>query len=399
MVIFIGDNRDSYAGELATEYLKIAQEHALTDPSVEVPGVELYNFCTKHFNTEVKIRLYEGECVNDPKCEMTCQNPDSLGNKIENDDVFFVVRGTYGEDWDSNKMLEIAKQGAEVLKSGDPEYFGGKKAKRLCLVIPHEPYTKQDHIFLDDDGVEQVRAEPITIRQHRRELKNAGYDMMFTVYPHDFRREGWIKKWAKNGELHRYVDPNRFDPEDLTVLEDWTGFAWAINPTELFAKYSRTHRMIPEVPTAPDATGNSLTTIYRKGLGIRAPRREQIIDKKRLRADSSLEVKKGFDKEMVEKRIVSINDDWALTCGTLTSGIEEADSKGAKMIYVNLVHGEFVKKAYEDLDDIKLENVERIELVVMDTVVNPAAKIPTAEEVAERLYCRDDLGRIKSPEP
>lgn len=388
MAIFLGQWGDSYAECLSEKYGDLSGSEALYLP-----------FCLKKFKGgEYKVRLVDEHCGKEPeKCDLSCRNPSELAERIADDDVFVVVRGKSGYDWNSDLNLGIAFQAAHVLKSGDREYFGGARAKRLVLVMPHESYTKQDHVFTkkytdNADGDEAERevlllGEPITVRMYREMLRKAGYDLMFSVYPHDYRREGWVWKVSRKGEEHRYLtDWRNEDPETLVTLEDWRNFIWAVDPTGVFSPYIKKNEIKVDYITGPDASSGSLVKSVARGLGIWDT---DTIEKERSRENASkIKTKKGFDPREIGGKSVAIFDDWVLGGGTMVNGITEADRCGASDINVFIVHGELVGDAYERLTSVELKNARSLKIHATDTVDNPAAFIPTAEKVAQDMHYR-----------
>ncbi|MFH1364758.1 MAG: hypothetical protein ABIH52_03835 [Candidatus Aenigmatarchaeota archaeon] len=381
MAIFLSPFGDNYAEGLAQEYQELSGEKST-----------VHYFCTKTFTGgEQKIRFIDEHCgMNGLDCDLSCDNPIKLGEKIENSDVYVVLRGKYGKDWNSDRLFGMACQATEVLKRGSPEYLRGKRAGKVILVMTHEPYTKQDHLFTDIDGKGKKRryeGEAITLRMNRGILQGLGCDHIVTVYPHDYRREGWVRKVAMKGEEDRYLtDWRRGDRKNLIELENWTNFVFSVDPTDEIAHYIRTNKIPVDVVTAPDPSGNTIATMLRRALGVWEP--SAFIEKHRSRANAdNIEVIKGFDPELVRDKNVVIVDDWALTSNTFIKGVESAFQGGARHVDGIFVHGAFVGdsvKNFKKFNKGRRSNI--LDIHTMDTIDNPYARIPTAKEVAERLY-------------
>jgi len=387
MAIFLAPFGDTYVENLAGEFGRLSGEEP-----------KLHYFCTKDFRGgEYKIRLVDEHCgAYGRDCDLSCHNPAKLGEEIEKEEVYVVIRGKHGKDWNSDRLFGMAEQATEILTTGSPEYLRGKKAKKLTLVMPHEPFTKQDHLFVDYDDEGNVsrryEGEPVTVRMKRRILQAIGCDHIITVYPHDYRREGWIRKQAKKGEEHRIItDWRKYDQEELVELEDWTNFVFAINPTDEFSSYIRRNRINIDIATSPDPSGNPLATSIRQYLGLWEDQ-VPFIDKHRSRAKADeFEIKEVFDPDVIRGKNVAIFDDWVLTGGTLIRGLESAISGGAKEVHVFVVHGAFVEGALNKIKGIKRDRRQKIRIHTMDTIDNPHAVIPTASLIAERLYYLPEL--------
>jgi len=365
-MIFIGEVGDRYVQQLAKDF------NTLTGSENGV-----YRFCVENFpGGEYSVRLVDNPC-NDPKRPASSyKNPVQLSRAIKKgEDVVLVVRGRYGSDWNSDRLMGIARQATEVLKSGDPEYLSGAVAKRLCLVMPHEPFTKQDKLFVDDGR--QLRGAAKTLKMDRKDLKRDGVDLMLTVFPHDYRREGWVRKKAHKGhEQIVYTDWTDVEQDGLCYVEDWKNFLWAIDPVHLVPEYIRRAGIKIDVAVSPDGNASSMCTAVRKDLGIW----ETGITKHRSRKDSTqIRTTRRLDPTRIKGRSVGIFDDWVLRGTTMMHAIEDVRKAGAKAVHCFCVHGEFVGDAYERLKALG------VKLYTTDTIDNPSAVISTTEQIAERL--------------
>ena len=219
-------------------------------------------------------------------------------------------------------------------------------------------------------------------------LKNIGYDYAFTVYPHDYRREGWVVKVAHKDDLSTYyTDWRKIDRRDRVKLEDWENFLWSVDPTSEVPSYIKRSGMRPDVITGPDFSAGSFVRKIRDGIGSWATTEGDLIDKQRSRANANkVKIKKGFDPKKIKDNIVLIADDWGLSLKTMKGAIREADEAGAKEIHALVVHGQFKGDSLEKTKKMELKNAKGPFFHASDTVCNPVAEISTIDKVAEALY-------------
>jgi phosphoribosylpyrophosphate synthetase len=368
MIIF-GQFGDTYAESLAKSYKDLGVEPQLSTYCLTVfPG------------GEYKIRIVDNHCGRDSsKCDNSCKNPDSVSNALNRGETaVFVVRGAYGEAWNSDRLLGIARQGIELLKSGDREYFDGRKAERLCLLIPHETNTKQDHLFTKNDV--PIRAEPKVLKMNRRTLRRDGADLLVTVLPHDYRREGWVRKKAYVGQEHNVLTDWKGKPtEGLYYLEDWHGFVRAIDPTDSIVSYIKRSGMKPDTVISPDMSAEGLALEVRRGLGSWG----EALDGHRSRDNASdVTVEMKVDPKNVTGKRIAIVDDWVLRGGKSKAAIGAL--KGCNPARIDLIacHGECVGNTYRELADL-LGGEDHLHFT--DTVANDRAVISTIGQVAETM--------------
>ncbi len=365
-MIFIGQVGDRYTDKLAADY------NNLTDSENSV-----YRFCVTNFSGgEYRVRLVDNPCHNPKTADVLYKNPTNLARAIaKGEGVVLVVRGKSGDGWDSDKLFGITCQATEILKSGDPEYLGGVRADKLCVVMPHEPCTKQDKLFTYKG--KPTRGAVKTLKMNRRILKLMGVDVLVTVFPHDYRREGWVRKKAYGGKEHEvHTDWSDLEQDGLYYVEDWKGFAWAVDPTHLIPEYIRRTGIKIDVAVSPDFNASSMCTNIRKDLGIW----ETGIRKSRSRKDSTqVRTTKRLDPTKIEGRTVGIFDDWVLRGTTMKSAIKAVKSAGAEKVHCFCIHGEFAGDAHAELRRLG------VELYSTDTIDNPSAVISTTEQIAERL--------------
>lgn len=94
--------------------------------------------------------------------------------RVRKEKVVVVIRGE-SPGFNSDKIL------AEALIVLD--YVRSLKPKKIALVLPYQPYARQDREFLP--------GEPVSVRIVRDVLKEK-CDLLVNVASHDFRKEGWI---------------------------------------------------------------------------------------------------------------------------------------------------------------------------------------------------------------
>ena len=363
-MIILGQNGLPYAKRLARE---LSEYHE---------GVKHYNFLFKQFgNGEYLVDVigYNGEASSSGKLKR-------LARDIENDGkILAVVQGEYGGKWNSDHIVGKSKQIADVLKEDDIEYRAKlPKPEKLGVLWTHSPFAKQDKLFADDNG-NPMYAVPKTIKMMRRDMKRCGVDILFEIFPHDYRREGWIYKKAPKNALHKvYTDWGKLpelEKARLVTVEDWRNFAWAIDPTALIAEYIRTN--IPaDVIVSPDFTADAMSINISKELGVW----NEALQKQRSRKDGKITLKNHLKEELVEGKNVIITDDMVYTGRTLFLAAKDAYQHGAQNISFVVVHGQLTGDAEKRIKE------SGIGLYTADTIVNPFARIRTPKRVAESVW-------------
>ncbi len=376
-MIVIGQYGDNYASRLVDECRSVLEG-----------DIYYFTFCMKDFKGgEYKVRLVDKHCGNGPdSCNNSCSNPRELAKLIGNgESVVLVVRGKYGNSWNSDKLSGIARMGVEILKSGDREYLGGVKAERLCLVLPHEPYSKQDKLFLKDenDPESRLEGECKTLKLQRRIFNDLGVDLMLTVLPHDYREEGFVRKKAYIGREDKiFTNWQGLDTKGLVYVEDWDKFLCAINPTPEIASYIRREGLKFDAMVSPDLTSNRMCAVLKQELGIWG----DVLKSKRSRDDASEIKTEGFFGEVDESKIkgknIAIVDDWVLAGGKSRAAIDMLKKYNPARIDIIACHGECVG------DICDFYEKQGIGMHFTDTVESPYAKIPTTAAVAERIKQR-----------
>ena len=346
MVIVIGSGLHEGFAEKITEHLKQRGKNA---------EMFLYEL------TEFKGFSAGGINIGERKIRF----PEKLIDALERDDeAILVVRGRYGL-WNSDAIFMETCQLIDTLKSGLLN-MKGKRVKRLCLVMPKEGYVKQDKVFSDDNG-KPMFGESISIATQRKAFKLLGADMLITVYPHDFRlpedREGWIKTET---EGH--------------VIQDWTGFAWAVNPVRHVAEFFIKKGIKIDAVIAPDRGAYEFSS-YIAGI---LEAESSYIDSHRMRSDPRIIVnKKEFAMDLAEKNVLLV-DDWILTGSKIKNAIDALLKGGEnfsppKSIHVAVIHGELTGNTYDEL-------MKRgIKLYCTNTMKNPAENIDITPLIADRI--------------
>ncbi|NOX71339.1 MAG: hypothetical protein GXO64_01425, partial [Candidatus Micrarchaeota archaeon] len=346
MVIFIGHKRHrKFTDSIAMNVAKIAN----IEPAIFSYETTVFKgFSSDDYNVgERKIKF-----------------PEKLIESLDYDkDVVLIVRGEYSR-WDSDALFMETCQLIDTLKSGLPN-MKGRKAHRLCIVLPKEGYVKQDKIFKDDNG-NMIYGESISVLTQRKVLKLLGADIILTVYPHDFRlpkdEEGWISTTTGKGE----------------ELQNWTGFAWAINPSSLLADYFISNKIKIDIVIAPDKGAYDFAKFIAEKIGAQCA----YLDAHRSRKDATkITTRNMLDVNLTGKNIL-IPDDWILTGSKTKNAIDIL--KGGEFgnpdnIYVSVVHGEMTGDTYREL-------VKRgIMLLCSNTIENPEATIDITPLLAKRI--------------
>jgi len=174
--------------------------------------------------------------------------------------------------------------------------------------------------------------------------------------------EGWIKTTSFWGG----------------VIQDWTDFAWAINPTQLIADYFIGNNTKIDVVIAPDKGAYE----FAKEIADKLNADSVYIDAHRSRKDATrINTKNALDINLSGKRVL-IPDDWILTGSKVKNAIEllkkRKDNSPAE-IHVGVIHGELTGNAYKELAD------SGIRLHCSNTIKNPEEKIDITPLLAERI--------------
>ncbi|NOX71715.1 MAG: ribose-phosphate pyrophosphokinase [Candidatus Micrarchaeota archaeon] len=368
-MIVLGQAGLPYSGKLAEELAEYYK------------GIKHYDFYFKQFgNTEYLIDIigHDGKNSSNRKLMQFKKDMKKDGK------VLVVVQGEYGEKWNSDLIVGTTEQIVEVLNADDIEYRKRlPKPEKLAILWTHSPFAKQDKLFADDNG-NPMYGVPKTIKMQRKKLKNAGVDILFEIFPHDYRREGWIYKKAKKNMPYKvYTDWGKLPEKEknsLVAVEDWRNFAWAIDPTALISDYIRIH--IPlDVAVSPDFTADEMSVSISRDLGVWNAGLQKI----RSRKDGRLTLKNHLS-EIVKGSNVLIVDDMIYSGGTIRLAIEDAFEHGAKSGAVVAVHGQFTENALEEMKKFKKRIGKDIPIYTTDTIVNPFGKIETPRRVAKSIY-------------
>ncbi len=290
--------------------------------------------------------------------------------------VVLVVRGASGYKW---------KPVHEVLNAYISSRYLKKEmgANHITIVLPNMPFGKQDHLFYDHESGSLIDGAPITVR-YIRELLREYANLLISFNPHDFRdKTGWIVKNEKTIPGTTKDDKGRIlDSNGRVILEepeDWTGFAYAIDATEVLIRY-----MIKSKPNplfiGPD---KSVADIIRRH-STNALIADKIRDRnERLNVASTIELlddMRGYDAILVDDLIQA---------GTTMNNIVRilrAHIRPPKSIMCGAVNGEFVynRKLGKSAFDILTES--GTEVVVTDTIETPVSRVSVVPLLAKKLY-------------
>ncbi len=100
--------------------------------------------------------------------------------RVRKEKAVVVIRGE-SPGFNSDKILTEA---LIVL-----DYVRSLKPKKIALVLPYQPYARQDREFLS--------GEPVSVRIVR-DLLTEKCDLLVNVASHDFRKEGWVDEKVYN---------------------------------------------------------------------------------------------------------------------------------------------------------------------------------------------------------
>jgi len=161
-MILIGINEgDSFLPDL-----KAALESRYSTGS-STAEIQYYPIERKRFDDgEARFRLTAGTGDGSPESTLKAA-----------DQIVYVVRGSYGNEW---RPFEMFGQTLFVLDKL-AEY--GVNPKRICVVVPCQPFAKQDQPFR--------HGEAVSLRSYRN-MAGTRSGLLVNVSVHDHRGEGWI---------------------------------------------------------------------------------------------------------------------------------------------------------------------------------------------------------------
>ncbi len=210
-------------------------------------------------------------------------------------------------------------------------------ASEVIAVVPYIAYARQDRVFRE--------GEPISIRAVLRAIEAAGADRIIVVNIH---KEHCLQHLTKAKGVN-------------------------LDATPLLAEYFKGKLENPLV-LGPDAGALKQAKVAAEVLGAEYDHLEKFRD--RVTGEITIKPK----RLPVEGRDVLIVDDIISTGGTLAKAIKAVKEQGARSVYVGVIHGLFVGKAYEVLAEAAPN-----EVVTTDTVLNKFSKISVAPLIANAL--------------
>ncbi len=307
--------------------------------------------------------------------------PEKLTEELKKDDkVVLIVRGKHSK-WNSDALFLEMCQLVDTLKNGGPN-MKEAKAKRLCLVLPREGYGKQDHMFRGEDG-NVTYGESFTSVMQRRILKNLGTDLMITVYPHDFRpeddREGWIKTACSKKDPSKVLLGNaEIRDKDVRIIQDWTDFAWSVNPVSIISDFFRKKNIKIDSVVAADKSAYGFSKFVAGELGVECI----LIESHRSRDDTTKITCETEPNLKLKGKSVLLPDDMILTGSKIFHAIDclrSEENDCPKEIHIAVIHGEMTGNTYEKL-------LERdVKVYCSNSIANPVEFMDMTPVLAERI--------------
>ncbi len=359
-------------------------------------GVVGFEGCERDFsNGEYVFEIHDGKKCNRKTCRPElCPNPHEFRKLLDKDPrVLAVVRGSYGDGWDSDRIVATTRQISDQVKSGFREYEL-THAEKLFLFWPNTPKAKQDKggytRKITDEERELLKkthdwncfgdfvSGPNIIRQLRDDLESSGVDFSFEFYPHDYRRPGGIYKKAFPGQWNIVYDDWGRMPEKeqskLEVIEDRRGQVWAIDPTHEAVTYLKTNDFIPDIVVGPDLTSSKQSIQFSRELGVWS----EAIQKIR-RGDESV-ISPNLKKELFHgKKVVLVDDIWVRGT-TALHAIDDIRKAGASEIKCLIYNLEMVGNSAEKAQEMG------IPVIGFDTIKGPFATLNSTEIFARDFY-------------
>ncbi|MBN2043031.1 MAG: ribose-phosphate diphosphokinase [Candidatus Aenigmarchaeota archaeon] len=221
------------------------------------------------------------------------------------------------------------------------DYIRSLGPSKLCLLLPYQPYSRQDQQFL--------RGEPVSSKIIRKTLSKK-CDLLVNVASHDFRKEGWISRNMYN----------------VSGLES------AITLLKM-----EEHKNA--VVIAPDMTENGNVQKIAKVIGAGTIS----IMKERDKVTGDIESEE-IDYDFGGKDVI-IYDDVTSSGATLLKTIHRVKTDAPRRITVIVIHAIACYNPKEKMDSIEMIRETRAKFHSSDTIETPVTSFSVIPETAKRL--------------
>ncbi len=223
------------------------------------------------------------------------------------------------------------------------DHIRSMNPSKLCLLLPYQPYSRQDQEFL--------RGEPVSSKIIRKALSEK-CDLLVNVASHDFRREGWINKDEKT---------------------------YNVSGIDSVLTFLRMQKHGKPVVIAPDMTENENV---RKIAGeLRA---ETIsIMKERDRHTGEVE-SEDFDYDFGGKDVI-IYDDITSSGATLLKTIRRVKTDAPRSISATVIHAIACHNPRENMDSLEMIKETKAGIHSSDTIETPVTSFSVIPELAGKI--------------
>lgn len=253
-------------------------------------------------------------------------------NKLRGQNVVVVIRGeTPG--FNPDKLVTEALFVLERINALSP--------KKLCCLLPYQPYARQDKEFLP--------GEPVTAMIVRKMLTEK-CDLLVNVAAHDFRKEGWIGMKMYN-----------------------------VDGIESVISFLKTQVFSNPVVMAPDMTENENAKRIAAGIGAHMLAVEKERDKVTGRTAS-----KDIEYDFGGKDVI-IYDDVTSSGETIIKSVKRVKRDGPKSVTVALIHVISCYNPKTGKETIGMIKETGARLFSSDTIQTPVTSFSVVPEVAAKL--------------
>jgi ribose-phosphate pyrophosphokinase len=253
-------------------------------------------------------------------------------NKLKGQNVVAVIRGeTPGFNPD-----KLVTEALFVL-----ERISQLKPKKVCCLLPYQPYARQDKEFLP--------GEPVTAMIVRKMLTEK-CDLLINVAAHDFRKEGWIGMKMYN-----------------------------VDGIESVISFLKTQVFSDPVVMAPDMAENENAKRIADAIGAHVVAVEKERDK--LTNDTT---SKELDYDFGGKDVI-IYDDISSSGGTVIKAMKRINKDGPRSATVVLIHAISCHNPRTGKETIGMIKETGAKLYSSDAIQTPVTSFSVVPEIASRL--------------
>jgi len=221
------------------------------------------------------------------------------------------------------------------------DFVRSLKPSKLCLLLPYQPYSRQDNQFLE--------GEPISSKIIRKNISEK-CDLLVNIASHDFRKEGWIEDGMYN-----------------------------IDGLESVMTFLNMEKRKNAIVIAPDMTENDNVRKIAKAIGA-----ETItIMKERDKVTGDVESEE-IDYDFGGKDVI-IYDDVTSSGATLLKTIHRVKTDAPRRITVVVIHAIACINPIEKMDSIEMIKETNVKFHSSDSIQTPVTSFSVISETAKKI--------------